>query len=162
MERNLSVREIYEQETVNGKWRKGNALAYGQPGVKNPTASAAARLRQAMYRVVDDEEMVKLIRRHLELCYQTDSPGVALEALNMIFNRFLGKPKESLEVDINTNASGVNPALLSDDQVEAILDILDAKASNDPVVDLEVLPEVKPVHYEVQAESDTTPTDNPV
>ncbi|QJW93256.1 hypothetical protein FTUN_0761 [Frigoriglobus tundricola] len=81
--------------------------------------------------------MAELTNRLIDLC-RSDEPKTALAALEMFLNRILGKPKETIEMDVNTNSPAA--LTLDADDLQA-LERMRRKLSSEPEVIVTPLPD---------------------
>jgi hypothetical protein len=105
-----------------GRFLPGNKASTAE---HNPLSRSVYRVKEAMLSACTPEEMFTVTRRLLELCHAEDG-RVALQAMELLFNRLLGKPKEEIQLDVNQGGSSpVNPSALTDAELEQVLGILD-------------------------------------
>lgn len=100
---------------------------------KNNVQAAAQTLRAAMLKAVGPDEMLKVVKRHLELIYQNENLAVAHAAIESFYSRFIGKPRESLDVEINTTHT-LDATALPTATLRAIAQILEQPAPSEVLV----------------------------
>jgi hypothetical protein len=118
------------QRLPNGLFAKGNSIGKGvhrSPGV-------IAELRKAMTETVTPDVMRRLTQRLIDLA-ETADPKISILAIELLYNRILGKPKETVELDVNQQVTGGTALLDSDDL--AALDRMRRKLTTDAIIDVE-------------------------
>jgi hypothetical protein len=108
--------------TTTGQFTKGNNFAKGHG---SPFASSVIELKKAMMTACTPERIKAATDRLFDLCTDEDK-RVSLQALDLLFSRLFGKPTTAIEVT-EMPSGGINPSLLSDDQLSNILSILDGQ-----------------------------------
>jgi hypothetical protein len=114
-----------------GRLLPGSKLAVG---ARNPHASRISELKTAMLAAVTPQDMVDVMLRLLDLTKNPDGK-IALAAIELFQNRTVGKPKESIELDVTTDGPAT-PSRLDAEDVAA-LERMRAKLGH--VVDAEVI-----------------------
>jgi hypothetical protein len=120
--------EARQWRDERGRFLPGNKASTAE---HNPLSRSVWKIKEAMLSACTAEETFAVTRHLLELCHAEDG-RVALQAMELLFNRLLGKPKEEIQLDVNQGSdSPVNPSLLSDAELEQVMGILDrASARN--------------------------------
>lgn len=130
MEEQVKEESQQLQRLPNGLFAKGNSIGKGvqrSPGV-------IAELRKAMCETVTPDVMRRLTQRLIDLA-ETADPKISLLAIELLYNRILGKPKETVELDVNQQVTGATALLDSDDL--AALDRMRRKLTTDAIIDVD-------------------------
>ncbi|MDY3554214.1 hypothetical protein R5W24_003333 [Gemmata sp. JC717] len=82
--------------------------------------------------------MTELTSRLIGLC-RSDDGKIALQALELFLNRILGKPKESIELDVTSIDSPVMPSKLDAADLAALERMRRKLQADNDVIDAEVI-----------------------
>ncbi|MBY0514067.1 MAG: hypothetical protein K2P78_09175 [Gemmataceae bacterium] len=78
---------------------RGRFLKGCPAGPGNPLAPQVATLRAALLSAVTPDDITATVRRLIDLCHDDDK-RVAVQAMELFFNRVYGKPVESVTMDV--------------------------------------------------------------
>jgi hypothetical protein len=108
-----------------GKFLKG---CPGGPG--NPLAPKVTALKTALLDAVKPDDVSAAVRRLLELVHD-DDPKTALDAMRLLFDRVYGRPKESVEMEVQREPppTAVPMVDLNPDEIEVLRRIRDKLSS---------------------------------
>lgn len=93
---------------MTGRFQKGNP---GGPG--NPLAAKVQVVRAALFDAVTADDVQQAARRLVALAVDPD-PKVSLDAIQLLFDRLIGKPTESIALDVTADTNTSHPAPVLD------------------------------------------------
>ncbi len=94
----MNALETYNGRLPDGRFSKGNGFSKGRA---NPIAAQVYDLKSAMLTACTPEQVTACTQRLLALCMDPDKK-IALQAIGLLFDRLLGKPKEEITVETTT------------------------------------------------------------
>lgn len=112
----------------NGHFSKGNTYARGHA---HPQAAVVFELKQALLDAVSAEDIRRCTERLLELCADSNK-RIALAAIELLFDRVLGRATQPVQMDVNQQAATFpDPSTLTPFEVEAIQAILSTRSGDE-------------------------------
>ena len=113
-----------QRDATTGRFLTGNNFGKHQG---NPHCKVLYHLREAFLQSCGPDEVRRLTARLIELAHDSNK-HVSLEAISLLLDRALGRPKESLAIELNQEQPQHDVSMYSDDQIKRMLEIL-----NEPV-----------------------------
>jgi hypothetical protein len=103
----------------DGRFIAGNKFAKGYP-----LAPKLYAIKEAMVATCSVEVVKRATERLIELCHDEDKK-IAIDALHMLFDRLLGKPKAQIELEVQQQTDELNLKALSNEDLKTVVAILD-------------------------------------
>lgn len=89
----------------NGKFLPGNQV---RKGLGSPESKSLASIRSLWYSMITEEDVMRVKEELFELARTAKSEDVKMRTLVYLSDRFLGKPTERVEMDMQGNTQGAN------------------------------------------------------
>ena len=96
---------------------------------------ASQKANRILWDTVDGDVFHEVLQKHLQLIRNDKHPATQLRAIELLYNRMFGLPKQHLEVDATTEYKPTfNARELTDEQLTTVLDILAPIAVQPPML----------------------------
>jgi hypothetical protein len=114
-----------ELTEINYRDHKGRFIVGNKAGsvAHNPMCRSVWTLKQALLNAVTPDEITSITRRLLDLCRDPDGK-TALQAIALLFDRLLGRPKESVELEVSKPQPAVDWSRLTTEELITITAIM--------------------------------------
>ena len=136
MESSLLPATYDPNRTADGKFVKGNKL---RSGTQNEVSKRFAELRSLWYDANSADDMRAVKAELIGLCKTCPVPDVKLKAIVYYLDRMMGRPKETVELDVTAHAKPMPLPDLTPEEV-AVLNKVISRTQDDDVADADVVP----------------------